>query len=184
MLIGFVQAQKYAPNQLVIKQGENVIRMSSTEKTIELKQEPFTIQFLNKPYQEDLNLFYAAKAFMTTDPIESNFMGETFDDIPFFSPGTGFAIDLEHYGSFPVLSDEGHQYLYYSSQRNKNIMKVDHMNPWDVYEWTLYGVFKEDENLYWKQSALKTLNILMVIDQNLNEVIDPEESFLLHIHFK
>lgn len=178
-------AQEITTNNILVKQDGKTIVIDQKTQDITLKPARFSIEFLNKPYDDKKNLFYAAKAVLTDN---SQFVNEyesmSFDDIEFFSPGTGFAASFDQNKVFPNLSEEGHQYLYYASNSDHRINKIGKQNEWDIYQWNLDGVTIDEDEIPWSQYRIGELYIYFVVDQNLNNTIDPNEHHLIRITFK
>ncbi|MGG5506308.1 MULTISPECIES: hypothetical protein [unclassified Myroides] len=179
------QAQEITTNTILVKQDGKTIVIDQKTQNITLKPTRFSIEFLNKPYQDKKDLFYAAKAMLTDN---SQFVNDyelmAFDDIPFFSPGTGFAASFDQNNVFPFLSEEGHQYLYYASNSDHRINKIGKKNEWDIYQWNLDGVTIDGNEIPWSQYRIGELYLYFVVDQNLNNTIDPNEHHLIRITFK
>ena len=136
-LATFTQAQEYSTNNIVIKQGKQTFNIYNAEQSIKLHPADFSIEYLNKPYQEKKNQFYAAQALVTDTKADVNLQeGIIIDSIPGFEPGSGFAAEKNQIIYFPFLSSEGHQYLYYSSNKDKRVEKSGTSAPWDIYKWT------------------------------------------------
>lgn len=77
LLASFGNAQEYTTNNLIIKQGNQTYTINEAEQTITLRNEEFSIEYLNKPYQEKKNLFYAAQALVTDSSADVNFQEGT-----------------------------------------------------------------------------------------------------------
>lgn len=178
-------AQEVTTKTILVKQGGKTLVIDQKTQNITLKPERFSIEFLNKPYQNKKKLFYAAKALLTDN---SQFVNEyesmSFDDIAFFSPGTGFAASFDQNQFFPNLSEEGHQYLYYASNSDHRINKIGTQKEWDIYQWNLDGVNIDGNEITWSNYRIGELYLYFVVDQNLNNTIDPDEHHLIRITFK
>ena len=61
LLASFGNAQEYTTNNLIIKQGNKTYTINEAEQTITLRPEEFSIEYLNKAYQEKKNLFYSTE---------------------------------------------------------------------------------------------------------------------------
>lgn len=179
------QAQEVTTKNILIKQGNTTIVIDQKTQNITLKPERFSIEFLNKPYQDKKELFYSAKALLTDNSQFTNmYESMAFDDIEFFSPGTGFAAPFDQNQFFPNLSEEGHQYLYYASNSDHRINKIGKQKEWDIYQWNLDGVNIDGNEITWKNYRIGELYLYFVVDRNLNDVIDPDEHHLIRITFK
>ena len=55
LLASFGNAQEYTTNNLIIKQGNKTYTINEAEQTITLRPEEFSIEYLNKAYQEKFN---------------------------------------------------------------------------------------------------------------------------------
>lgn len=179
-----LQAQEYSTDNVVIKQGNQIFNVYDTDQTITLQPETFSIQYLNKPYQEKKNLFYAARALVTDHKIDIELEGQSLEEIPYFEPGTGFAIENNLKENYPMLSDEGHQYLYYVSNKDKRVENIGKSGEWDIYEWTLGGIYQYDAEMDWRGYDSDEVNILFIVDRNLNGIIEQGEHHNLQILFK
>ena len=177
-------AQNYTVNNLTIKQGNELFYITDNEQTITLLPEVFSIQFLNKPYQEKRKLFYSARALVTDHKIDIDLKGQSLEEISYFEPGTGFAAENNLKENYPILSDEGHQYLYYVSNKDKRVENIGKSGEWDIYQWTLGGVYQYDAEMDWKIYDLDEVYILFIVDRNLNGIIDQGEYHNLQIKFK
>ena len=92
LLASFGNAQEYTTNNIIIKQGNQTFNIDKADQTITLRPEEFSIEYLNKPYQEKKNLFYAAQALVTDSSADVNFQeGIKIESIPYFESGSGFA---------------------------------------------------------------------------------------------
>lgn len=178
------QAQEITTKNILVKQGNKTIVIDQKTQNITLKPERFSIEFLNKPYQDKKELFYAAKALLTDNSqFKNTFESMSFDEIEFFSPGTGFAAPFDQNQFFPNLSEEGHQYLYYASNNDHRINKIGTKNEWDIYQWNLDGVNIDGNEIEWATYHIGELYLYFVVDQNLNNTIDPNEHHLIRIIF-
>lgn len=181
----FINAQEYSVNNIVIKQGNQVFNIYDTEQTIKLKPAEFSIEYLNKPYQEKKNLFYAAQALVTDSSVNANLQeGTEIESIPYFEPGTGFAAEKNQVISYPFLSSDGHQYLYYVSNKEKRVEKIGTSGNWDIYKWTLKGVYQYDAEMDWNIYDNDQVHIALIIDRNLDGILQKGEFFTIHIEFQ
>lgn len=181
----FVQAQELTTKNILVKQGNTTLVIDQKTQNITLKPERFSLEFLNKPYQDRKELFYAAKVLVTDNSSLKNvYESQSFDDIEFFSPGTGFAATFDQEHIFPYLSEDGHQYLYYASDSDKRINKIGKQKEWEIYQWNLDGVTIDGDEIAWKNYRIGELYLYFVVDRNLNNRIDPDEHHLIRIQFK
>jgi len=176
-----LNAQSFTPNQLKIKQGNKIVTINNTDQTISLKREQFSIQFLNQPYQEKKGLFYAARALVTDSKINLDLERKLIDEIPYFEPGTGFEAEQNQLIHHPILSADGHQYLYYVSNKDKRVEKVGTAATWDIYQWNLEGVNQYDNDMDWNTYDNDEVNILFIVDRNLNGQLEKGEFHNLRI---
>jgi|GEM_PF-360868 len=180
-----VQAQELTTKNILVKQGDTTLVIHQKTQNITLKPERFSLEFLNKPYQDRKELFYAAKVLVTDNSsLENQYESQSFDDIAFFSPGTGFAASFDQEHNFPYLSEDGHQYLYYATDSDKRINKIGQQKEWDIYQWNLDGVNIDGNEITWNNYRIGELYLYVVVDRNLNNRIDPDEHHLIRIHFK
>ncbi len=185
LLVSFGNAQEYTTNNLIIKQGNQTFNIDKADQTITLRPEEFSIEYLNKPYQEKKNLFYAAQALVTDSSADVNFQeGIKIESIPYFESGSGFAAEKNQVIYYPFLSYDGHQYLYYVSNNEKRVDKIGTSGNWDIYKWTLKGVYQYDAEMDWNIYDNDQVHIALIIDRNLDEILQKGEFFDVHINFK
>ena len=184
-LATFTQAQEYSTNNIVIKQGKQTFNIYNAEQSIKLHPADFSIEYLNKHYQEKKNQFYAAQALITDTKADINLQeGIIIDSIPGFEPGSGLAAEKNQIIYFPFLSSEGHQYLYYSSNKDKRVEKSGTSAPWDIYKWTLKGVYQYDSEMDWNIYDNTEVNIILIIDRNLDGILQKGEYFNVRVEFQ
>lgn len=179
------QAQEITTQNILIKQGNKTIVIDKKTQNITLEPARFSLEFLNKPYEANKDRFYAAKALLTDNSqFVNKYESMSFDDIEFFSPGTGFAASFDQDKNFPFLSEEGHQYLYYASNSDCRINKIGEQKPWHIYQWNLDGVNIDGNDIPWNDYHIGELYLYFVVDRNLNNQIDPDEHHFIRITFK
>ncbi len=184
-LVSFLNAQDYSTHTLVIKQGNQIFNIHETEQTIKLLPEEFSIEYLNKPYQEKKELFYAAQALVTDRKADIELKeGLSIESIPYFESGTGFAAENNQVVYYPFLSFDGHQYLFYVSNKEKRVDKSGTSGNWDIYKWTLKGVYQYDAEMDWSAYDHTEVNIVLIIDRNLDGVLQKGEFFTIRIDFQ
>lgn len=179
-----VSAQEQAVQHLWIKQGDESILIDQAEQSITLKKDAFSIQFWNKAYQPKKNQFYAAQAVIISQDIQDHFEGLSTDEVPYLASGTGFAAESNQNLSYPFYSNEGHQYLYYTSEKDRRIDKVKKHNNGNIYNWTIKGLWMDEEDYDWKTIVTESIHLLFFIDSNQNDVMDKGEYFIIHIAFE
>ena len=185
LLASFGNAQEYTTNNLIIKQGNKTYTINEAEQTITLRPEEFSIEYLNKAYQEKKNLFYAAQALVTDSSADVNLQeGTKIESIQYFEAGTGFAAEKKQVIYYPILSYDGHQYLYYVSNKEKRVDKIGTSGNWDIYKWTLKGVYQYDAEMDWNIYDNDQVHIALIIDRNLDGILQKGELFNVHINFK
>lgn len=185
LLTCFIHAQEYTTDNIVIKQGNQVFSIYDTKQTITLNPTEFSIEYLNKPYQEKKNLFYAAQALVTDHTVDINLHeGTEIESIPYFEAGTGFAAEENQLLHYPFLSLDGHQYLYYVPNKDKRVEKSGTSGQWDIHKWTLKGVFQYDAEMDWNIYDNNQVHITLIIDRNLDGILQKGEFFTLQIMFE
>ncbi|MFV0186705.1 hypothetical protein OBK20_04935 [Empedobacter falsenii] len=185
LLASFGNAQEYTTNNIIIKQGNQTFNIDKAEQTITLRPEEFSVEYLNKPYQEKKNLFYAAQALVTDHTIDINLHeGTEIESIPYFEAGTGFAAKENQLLHYPFLSLDGHQYLYYVPNKDKRVEKSGTSGQWDIHKWTLKGVFQYDAEMDWNIYDNNQVYITLIIDRNLDGILQKGEFFTLQIMFE
>lgn len=187
LLLPFFSLAQEQPldTSLKITQGNKSLILNKKSTKISLKREAFSIEFLNKPYIAGNGKFRAAQVLVTEDKIAvDNFEGIAIEDISFFRLGTGFAPAIDKNKNYPINSTEGHQYLFYASEKDKRVEKIGTSGDWDKYQWTIHGLFQNSNMEDWENLETKHLYIYLFIDYNLNQIIDKDEYHLIRIKFK
>ncbi|WP_010249895.1 hypothetical protein [Myroides injenensis] len=170
---------------LKITQGNKSIILNKKSNKITLKRDTFSIDYLNKSYLVGNGKFRAAQVLVTEDKLATkNYEGISLQDLSFFSPGTGFAPAIDNNKNYPINSTKGHQYLFYASEKDKRVEKVGTSAEWDIYQWTIHGLYQNSELNDWKNLETKQIYIYFFIDYNLNQIIDKGEYHLIRIKFK
>lgn len=106
------------------------------------------------------------------------------ESIQYFEAGTGFAAEKNQVIYYPILSYDGHQYLYYVSNKEKRVDKIGTSGNWDIYKWTLKGVYQYDAEMDWNIYDNDQVHIALIIDRNLDGILQKDEFFNIHINFK
>ncbi len=185
ILLGTVlSAQEQVIQHLWIKQGDESVLIDQPKQSITLKKDTFSLQFWNKAYQPKKNQFYAAQAVIISQDIPDHFEGLSLDEVSYFEPGTGFAADSDQNLSYPFFSNEGHQYLYYTSEKDRRIDKIKKHENGNIYNWTIKGLWMDEENYNWETIVTDSIHILFFIDTNQNDVMDKGEYFIIDIIFE
>lgn len=178
----YLQAQELALGGVaVVQDGKQVVHFRGTS-IVELESKPFSIQFVNRKYSEDQP--YAAKVWVSLEKIKGSLEGKVIDDLPFLSPGTGWATEIGDAKHYLQPSNEGHHYLFYETPTERNIQKIGNWDAWDIFEWTIDGIYYKEKELSFKEAKLKNIYIYVVIDLNLDGEIDPSEHHLFEIKLK
>lgn len=185
LLTSLYPAQTCSTDNIVIKQGDKVFDIVNPEQTVTLNRSDFSIEFLNKPYQEKKKQHYAVQAVVTEGQIEADQQeGTVIKAVNFFAPGTGFSTESDQVAYYPFLSYEGHNYLYYTSTKDRRLDKVGTSGTWDIYKWTLKGVYENEQDITWKNYQKSEVFIALVIDRNLDGIMQKGEFFNVKINFK
>lgn len=185
LFVNFCFAQNYSLNNLFIRQGSRLIEIKQTENIITLHPSDFSIEYLNKPYEEKKGLFYNAQALITGSAVDVSLKdGSEITSIAYFEPGTGFSAEKNEVVNYPLLSSDGHQYLYYISNKDKRIDKIGVIGNWDIYSWTLKGVYQYDAEIDWSDYENDQVHIVFIIDRNLDGLLQSGEYYTLHIQFE
>lgn len=178
----YLQAQELALGGVAIVQDEKQVVHFRGTSAVELESKPFSIQFVNRKYTDDQP--YAAKVWVSLEKIKGSLEGKVIDEIPFLSPGTGWATELGDAKHYLQPSKEGHHYLFYENSIERNIQKIGNWDAWDIFEWTIDGIYYKEKEMSFKDAKFKNIYIYVVIDLNLDGEIDAGEHHLFEIRLK
>ena len=167
-------------------QNGQVITVTKNSESIQLARKPFTIRYYAKQYNSKKEKFYAAQFAVLENANDTSFakIGNKTEDIPYFQPGTGFAVDENGMYSEIFIANDGHHYLTYESEEDKRAKLISKNNDLLELEWDISGVFYENKDLQFSELQLSTVYFVVLIDGNLNGKIDKEELKIIQITFK
>ncbi len=163
---------------LKIQQGKNEIEINSSEQSIELSKEKFSIFFNLKKDDDIAQTYHAARLVADIDPdIFKQFeAGKSFDEIPALAAGTSMAGPKDHQYECIFFDDQAHHYIYYNNEEEKRAKLISKEEngivrlSFDVENYCL-----QDFEINIENSNFEKLYFVFLIDENLNEKVEEGE---------
>ena len=167
-------------------QNGQIITVSKNSESIQLAKKPFAIRYFAKQYNSKKEKFYAAQFAVLEKASDTAFakIGSNIQDIPYFQPGTGLAVDENGMYTEIFIANDGHHYLTYESEEDKRANLISKNNDLLELEWNISGVFYENKDMQFSELQLSTVYFVVLIDGNLNGKIDPNELKIIQLTFK
>lgn len=183
LLAGIVTGQSQSPVTFV--QGDNVQTISGSSGSVSLKREGFSIRYFSKPYNAKKKKFYSAQVAVLTNPIDTSLfrIGKSMEENPYFAMGTGMAPGENGWYDAIFISSEGHHYLYYASEKDKRVSLISKTKKILELEWKIKGAYAGGEEITFADLRFSALYLVIFIDNNLNNSIDPNECKIVSVQF-
>ena len=180
------------PNQLndfglKIKQGQNEIEINSTEQSIDLSKEKFSVFFDIKKDDDIAQNYHAARLVADIDPdifkqFESN---KSFEDIPALSSGTSMAGPKDAQYGCIFFDDQAHHYIFYNNEEEKRATLVSKKENGIVrLSFDVENYCMQDLEVNIQNSNFEKLYFVFLIDENLNEKVEEGEYVKLIVNLK
>jgi hypothetical protein len=177
-------AQNQNFNTITFTQGDSVYKINKRTDSILLKRNPFAIKYFGLNYNE--KKFYAAQIAVLNDPKDTLILkiGQRTKNIPYFEAGTGMAPGENNRYDTIVVSNVGHHYLYYESEKEKRVTLISKQKGFLELEWKISAASFEEKDFQFSELPLQRLFFVVFIDRNLNEIIDKNELKIIQVKFK
>jgi hypothetical protein len=172
---------------LKIQQGKNEIEITSSQQSVELSKEKFSVFFNIKKDDDVAQNYHAARLVADIDPdIFSQFeANRSFDEIPSLSAGTSMAGPKDGQYGCIFFDDQAHHYIFYNNEEEKRAELISKEEngivrlSFDVENYCMQDLEVNIEN-----SNFEKLYFVFFIDENLNEKVDEGEFVKLIVNLK
>jgi len=177
-------AQNFA-NEITIIQNEISKTITKENDHINLKKQPFTIQFHSKFHNSKKENFNGLKVTIVKSEADLQVIeeGNPINLIPFFEEVSAVLPDSDGFYSATVISDYVHHYLFYENDTNKNIKLISKKNEIGLFEWTIDRFYFEGKEFPNESLKENNLTFILLNDFNSNKIIDADELRILTIQF-
>ncbi len=172
---------------LIIQQGENEIEINSSQQSIDLSKEKFSVFFNIKKDDDVAQNYHSARLVADIDPdifnqFENN---KSFDEIPALSAGTSMAGPKDGQYECIFFDDQAHHYIFYNNEEEKRaelISKEENGTVRLSFEVENYCIQDLEVNI--ENSNFEKLYFVFLIDENLNEKIEEGEFVKLIVNLQ
>ncbi len=172
---------------LKIQQGKNEIEITSSQQSVELSKEKFSVFFNIKKDDDVAQNYHAARLVADIDPdIFSQFeANRSFDEIPSLSAGTSMAGPKDGQYGCIFFDDQAHHYIFYNNEEEKRAELISKEEngivrlSFDVENYCMQDLEVNIEN-----SNFEKLYFVFFIDENLNEKVEEGEFVKLIVNLK
>jgi hypothetical protein len=174
----FIGSGQQATHTIRFIQGENSYTFQQRKGTFVLQGESFSIRFFCKPYHSKKEKYYSAKVAVLANPADTSLfpVGKSMEDNKYFAPGTGMAANESGLYDGADVSESGHHYLYYESGRDKRVILISRTKKLLELEWRIRAITGSESDL-----SRTELYFVIFIDNNLNNRIDQQESWIIEV---
>lgn len=179
-----ITAQNFA-NEITIVQNDINKTITKENDRINLKKQPFTIQFQSKFHNSKKENFNGLKVTIVKNEADLQVIeeGNPINLIPFFEEVSAVLPDSDGFYSATVISDYVHHYLFYENDTNKNIKLISKKNEIGLFEWTIDRFYFEGKEFPNESLKENNLTFILLNDFNSNKIIDADELRILTIQF-
>lgn len=179
-----ITAQQFA-NEITLVQNATSKFISKENDRINLKKQPFTIQFYSKFHNSKKENFNGLKVTIVKN--EANLQvieeGNPVNLIPFFEEFSAVLPDSDGFYSAVVISDYVHHYLFYENDANKNIKLISKKNDIGLFEWNVDRFYLEGKEFPIQSLKENKLTFIFLNDFNSNKIIDADELRVVRVQF-
>lgn len=179
-----ITAQNFA-NEITISQNQTNKIITKENEPINLKKQPFTIQFQSKFHNSKKENFNGLKITIVKNEADLQVIeeGNPINLIPFFEEVSAVLPDSDGFYSSAVISDYVHHYLFYENDTNKSIQLISKKNEIGLFEWTVDRFYLDGKEFPIESLKENKLTFILLNDFNSNKIIDTDELRILRIQF-
>jgi len=179
-----ITAQNFA-NEIIISQDQTNKTITKENEQINLKKQPFTIQFQSKFHNSKRENFNGLKVTIVKNEADLPVIeeGNPINLIPFFEEVSAALTDSDGFYSSAVISDYVHHYLFYENDNNKNIKLISKKNEIGLFEWNVDRFHLEGKEFPIERLKENKLTFILLNDFNSNKIIDADELRIVRIQF-
>lgn len=180
-----ILAQNFA-NEITIVQNQTSKTISRENDRINLKKQPFTIQFHSKFHNSKKENFNGLKVTIVKNETDLQVIeeGNPINLIPFFEEVSIVLPDSDGFYSSAVISNYVHHYLFYENDANKNTELISKKNEIGFFEWDVNRFYFEGKEFPIESMKENKLTFIFLNDYNSNKVIDTDELRIVRINFE
>lgn len=166
-------------NGVVIPKGESNLTIHKGE---------IHFEFDVLPYNSKYEIFNAAQFSFTTKESNIQYFNEGIiaENNPFIGPGTGIA--TEKGKPYPLIYlDYGNHYIFYENNDDKRGDFIKFNEDGSVrLSWTVDTYFFKETRFTRKieNSSIKKLYLMVFLDENLNDIVEQDEYYLINIQLE
>lgn len=164
--------------ELKIQQGENEIEINSSQQSVELLKEKFSVYFNIKKDDAVAQNYHAARLVADIDPdifsqFESN---KSFNEIPALADGTSMAGPKDGQYECIFFDDQAHHYIFYNNEDEKRAELISKQENGIVrLGFDIENYCMQDFEVNIENSNFEKLYFVFLIDENLNEKVEEGE---------
>ncbi len=180
-----ITAQNFA-NEIIIVQNDISKIITKENDRINLKKQPFTIQFQSKFHNSKRENFNGLKVTIVKNESDLPVIeeGNPINLIPFFEEVSAVLPDSDGFYSSAVISDYVHHYLFYENDTNKSIQLISKKNEIGLFEWTIDRFYLEEKEFPIESLKESKLTFILLNDFNSNKIIDADELRIVRVQFE
>ncbi len=170
-----------------VQQGNNEIVINTSQQSIDLVKEKFSIYFNIKKDDDIAQNYHAARLVADVDPdIFKQFeAGKSFDKIPALSAGTSMAGPKDAQYECIFFDDQAHHYIFYNNEEEKRANLISKKENGIVQlSFDVENYCMQDFEVNIANSNFEKLYFVFLIDENLNEKVEEGEYVKLIVNLK
>ncbi|MFK8006580.1 MAG: hypothetical protein AB8H03_09425 [Saprospiraceae bacterium] len=172
---------------LKIQQGKNEITINTSQQSIDLAKEKFSVYFDIKKDDDVAQNYHAARLVADIDPdiFEQFEPGKSFDKIPALSAGTSMAGPKDAQYECIFFDDQAHHYIFYNNEEERRANLVSKKENGIVeLSFDVENYCMQDFEINIANSNFEKLYFVFLIDENLNQKVEKGEYVKLIVNLK
>lgn len=184
IILGFCGFQINAQGPVLTFVQDGKMLAAKNGDSVMLEKKGFSIRYFGKRYDEKNEKFYSAQIAVVEKGEDAALArpGISMEATPYFGTGTGIAGDEIYDALF--ISNEGHNYLFYATEKDKRANLVSEKDEELELEWKITNAFYKEEDVSFVNLPVKHLYFVFLNNKNLNTTIDEGELAVVKIIFK
>ena len=176
-----------AKSNFTLVQNGKLYNLDKPNVSVNLEKKPFDLYFNQYPYVEEKSEWYALQmaATVSKSALASVKKGSIEDSHPFFGAGQSRAAHSDRSCDYLIVDNDGHQYLYYSSEQNRRCTKVKALTD-GKYQYKIrikelwrYGI--EDDAVEIEKSSVDEFYLILFCNYDLDKSIDEGEYTIVQV---
>jgi len=173
--------------ELKIQQGKNEIAINSSQQSIDLSKEKFSVFFNIKKDDDVAQNYHAARlvADIDIDIFKQFESGKSFEEIPALSAGTSMAGPKDGQYGCIFFDDQAHHYIFYNNEEEKRAELISkEPNGIVRLSFDIENYCMQDLEVNIENSNFEKLYFVFLIDENLNNKVEEGEYVKLIVNLK